>query len=336
MRVLITGGAGFIGSNFLRYVLKVQPDWEIFVIDAFKYSGHEENLVDLPPEKVKLFRIDISDKQRLFEVWKEIKPETVFHLAAESHVDRSILSPENFVQTNVYGTFCLLEAARLFGANKFIHISTDEVYGSISYPEKADENFLLHPSSPYSASKASSDLLALSYFKTYGTPVLITRSSNNYGPRQTPEKFIPLAIYNLLNDKPIPIYGDGQQIRNWIFVEDNCEAILQVALNGRIGEIYNIGSSEPKEVTNLEIAKKLCYLLGKSESLIKFVKDRPAHDRRYSIDCSKIIKELGWSQRTPFEKGLQMTVEWYQSNIQWLEAIRSKLDYFFKQNYENR
>ncbi|MCX7952508.1 MAG: dTDP-glucose 4,6-dehydratase [Deltaproteobacteria bacterium] len=335
MRCLVTGGAGFIGSNFVRFLLTRNLYDKVAVVDNLSYGGYLDNLNGVL-SVIDFFQVDISDYSSLAKVFEEFRPDHVYHFAAQSHVDRSILNPGQFISSNIVGSFNLFELSRIYKTQKFIHVSTDEVYGSANPGESFLESSPLDPSSPYSASKAGSDLLALSYYKTFNFPVVITRSSNNYGPYQLPEKFIPLAITNLLEGKPVPIYGTGMNIRNWLYVEDNCEAILTVGLHGATGEIYNIGGLHECEIPNLELAKILCDLLGRSYSLLEFVKDRPAHDLRYSLDSSKIKKQLNWEAKTKLRDGLHKTVEWYSTNRPWWEKRKKELEEYYKQNYGNR
>jgi len=318
--ILVTGGAGFIGSNFIRYLLQRYREYRVINYDALTYAGNLENLsgVDLSPRYI-FVNADICDDAAVERVLRDYRVDAVVHFAAESHVDRSILGPSVFVRTNVLGTSILLEAARQAGIQRFIHVSTDEVYGSLEATGKFTEATPLHPNSPYSASKASSDLIALSYFRTYGTPVIVTRCSNNYGPYQFPEKLIPLMIANALNDKPLPVYGDGLNVRDWLYVEDHCSALDVVLHKGKEGEVYNIGGDN--EQANIEIVKLILTELDKPHSLITFVKDRPGHDRRYAIDAAKIEKELGWKPSHTFEKGIRETIRWYRSNKEWWQRI---------------
>jgi len=315
MKIVITGGCGFIGSNFIRYILEKYPSYKILNIDKLTYAGNLENLKDIEKNpNYKFLKKDICEKD-LEEFIDDY--DVIVNFAAESHVDRSIYQPEIFLKTDILGTFNLLEICKKKNI-RFIQISTDEVYGSI---EKGsfEENSNLNPSNPYSASKASADLLTLSFFKTYKVAVNIIRSCNNYGPYQYPEKFIPLMITNAIENKKLPIYGDGLYIREWIFVLDNCKAIDIILHKGKEGEIYNVSSEF--SIPNIEIAKKILKYLGKSEDLIEFIKDRPGHDRRYSIKCEK-IKKLGWSAETDFEKGLAFTIEWYIKNKNWWRKIK--------------
>lgn len=313
MRILITGGAGFIGSNFVRYMLEKYPDDEIVVLDKLTYAGRIENLQDVM-DKITFIRGDICNRE---DVEKVGDCDVIFNFAAETHVDRSIIDAGVFVKTDVLGTYMLLEYARKNDVEKYIQISTDEVYGSI---EKGSfkETDMLDPSSPYSASKAGADSLVRAYYKTYGLPTLITRSSNNFGPYQYPEKLIPVLILNALHDKPLPIYGEGKNVRDWIHVLDNCEGIDFIFQRGKIGEAYNIGAGNEKE--NIEIANLILKALNKPESLIRFVKDRPGHDFRYSLNCEK-IKKLGWKPRYEFDDALKETIRWYVENEWWWKPL---------------
>ena len=334
MKILVTGGAGFIGSNFIRLVLESNPNYSIVNYDKLTYAGNLANLESVAEKPNYSFvKGDICDAASLQTAMRGC--EAVVHFAAESHVDRSIYEPTPVIQTNVTGTFILLEAARKSSVQRFVHISTDEVYGDIPPGVFADEDFPLHPSSPYSASKAGADLLVRSYIRTYKFPALITRSSNNYGPFQFPEKFLPMMITNALDDKPLPVYGDGKQQREWLHVEDNCRGILQVLEKGKIGETYNIGGLDVEE--NLAMVGRLLVLTGKPDSLLSYVQDRPGHDRRYALHCKKIETELGWRPAIPLEDGLRQTIEWYQNNTQWIHNVRAGgyLSYYEKY-YENR
>ena len=320
MKILVTGGAGFIGSNFIRYVLQVKTDLAIVNYDKLTYAGNLANLHSVAGHPHYQFvKGDICDAPAVEAAMRGC--DAVIHFAAESHVDRSIYEPAPVIQTNVTGTFTLLEVARRLSVSRFVHISTDEVYGDIPPGTYADEDFPLQPSSPYSASKASSDLLIRSYVRTYKFPALITRSSNNYGPYQFPEKFLPLMITNALQGEPLPIYGDGKQQRDWLHVEDNCRGILAVLERGRIGEVYNIGGSHVEE--NLSIAQRLLRLIGKPETLVRYVADRPGHDRRYALDCTRIRTELAWKPGVPLEDGIRQTIQWYQDNGKWLADVRA-------------
>jgi dTDP-glucose 4,6-dehydratase len=314
MKILITGGAGFIGCNFVRYMLQERPDCEIVVLDKLTYAGRLENLRDIK-DKIEFIKGDICEKKR---VEKAINGcDLVFNFAAETHVDRSILEAGVFIKTDVIGTHVLLEMSRKHDVEKFVQIGTDEVYGSIKKGSFGEES-PLDPSSPYSASKAGADLLVKAYFKTYGLPVLITRSTNNFGPYQYPEKLIPLLTINALLNKPLPIYGDGLNVRDWIYVLDNCSAINLVSEKGKFGEIYNIGAGNEK--TNLEVTRLILKVLSKPESLIKFVKDRPGHDWRYSLEIKK-IRKLGWKPDSSFESALKTTVNWYKENSWWWKPL---------------
>lgn len=320
MKIMVAGGAGFIGSNFIHSLLKKYDDIEIVNYDKLTYAGNLDNLRDVENDlRYHFVKGDICDKEVVEKVIKEHEVEQIINFAAESHVDRSITGPEPFIRTDVFGTFTLLEASRKFDIEKYIQISTDEVYGSI---EKGSfkESDPLSPSSPYSASKASADLLVNSYFVTYGLPALITRSSNNFGPYQYPEKLIPLFIIKALHNEFLPLYGDGLQVRDWLYVEDNCEAIDLVRRKGKNGEIYNIGAEN--EHTNIEITNIILKELNKPASLIKHVKDRPGHDRRYSIDSNK-IKKLGWTPKRSqdFEKSMRETIQWYINNEWWWRKL---------------
>jgi dTDP-glucose 4,6-dehydratase len=336
--LLITGGAGFIGSNFVRNTLAARPDWHIINLDALTYAGNPANLADLPAEQAERYRFihgDIRDSLLLERLFETEDLDGVVHLAAESHVDRSILGPEAFVETNVVGTFRLLEACLKAwerrgrpGGYRFLHISTDEVYGSLGPEGLFTENTPYDPSSPYSASKAASDHLVKAYFRTYDLPILITNCSNNYGPYQFPEKLIPLIILNIIEVKPLPVYGDGKNVRDWLYVADHCDALLKVLEEGQPGETYNIGGSAERQ--NIEIVHSLCDLLdtrlGRSDSarkLIRFVTDRPGHDRRYAIDAAKLKRDLGWSPKHAFEGALEVTVDWYLNHMDWVESVRS-------------
>ena len=334
--ILVTGGAGFIGSNFIRYLLQQHPTYRAGNFDLLTYAGNLENLagVDVSPRYF-FVKADICDKESVDKVFREHAIDAVVHFAAESHVDRSILGPSVFVQTNVLGTSVLLEAARQSGVERFVHVSTDEVYVSLGAAGKFIETTPLHPNSPYSASKASSDLLALAYFHTFHTPVIVTRCSNNYGPYQFPEKLIPLMIANALNDKPLPVYGDGLNVRDWLYVEDHCSALDTVLHKGKEGEIYNIGGNNEKK--NIEIVKLILQELEKPESLITFVQDRLGHDRRYAIDASKIKNELGWEPTHTFEIGIRETIHWYLSHKEWWQRILSgEYQQYYSKQYGER
>ncbi len=316
MRLLVTGGAGFIGSCFVRQRLERNPDDSIVVLDKLTYAGRRENLRDVPEERLEFVEGDIADRDAIAAAIEGC--DAIVNFAAESHVDRSIESPGEFITTDVFGSFVLLEAAREAGI-RHLQISTDEVYGSIedgSFTERSP----IDPSSPYSASKAGGDLIVQAFHRTYGADVLICRSSNNYGPFQHPEKLIPLCVLNALAGDPLPVYGDGLQVRNWLYVEDNCAAIATVLERGEAGEVYNVGG--PDELPNIEAVRGILELTGRDESLIEYVTDRPGHDRRYSLDSEK-VSALGWKAEVPFDEGLRRTVEWYRDNEWWWGPIRS-------------
>ena len=334
--VLVTGGAGFIGSNFVRYFLKAHADTTVVNFDKLTYAGNLENLAGLEANpRYHFVKGDICARGEVDTALKKFSVDTVVHFAAESHVDRSIVGAAVFVETNVLGTQVLLDAAKDLGVKRFLHVSTDEVYGSLGETGKFTETTPLHPNSPYAASKASSDLIALAYHHTFGFPVVLTRCSNNYGPYQFPEKLIPLMIANALANKPLPVYGAGTNVRDWLYVLDHCTAIDAVLDRGAIGQVYNIGGSN--EWKNIDIVKLLLKKLGKPESLIAFVKDRPGHDLRYAIDATKITKELGWRPSVTFEEGLGATVEWYLSNESWWRRIISgQYQEYYRKMYENR
>jgi dTDP-glucose 4,6-dehydratase len=329
MKLLVTGGAGFIGSNFIRYMLNKYPDYEIINLDKLTYAGNLDNLKDLKKNRRHTFvRGDICDSRVVNRLASRV--EVMVNFAAESHVDRSILEAGQFIRTDVYGTYVLLEAARKYHHRRYIQISTDEVYGS-TLGEGFSETSPLSPSSPYAASKAAADLMVLAYWTTHRLPVLITRSSNNFGPFQHPEKFIPLFITNALDEKPLPLYGDGKNVRDWIYVLDNCEAIDLVLHQGKDGEVYNIGMGN--EYANIQIAERILKTLGKPLSLIQYVKDRPGHDRRYALNCQR-LKSLGFSARTTFNEGLTHTVRWYEKNAAWWKKIkRGKFKKYYQKAY---
>jgi dTDP-glucose 4,6-dehydratase len=322
MNLLLTGGCGFIGSNLVRLLLAERPGLRVVNLDKLTYAGNAENLADLVGNpRYRFVRGDIGNGELVAELVRSEKIDAIVHLAAESHVDRSILSPAVFIETNVRGTQVLLEAARELGVERFLHVSTDEVYGSLGPTGLFSEETPLAPSSPYSASKAGSDLLALAYAHTFGMDVVVTRCSNNYGPYQFPEKLIPLMIANALEDRPLPVYGDGQNVRDWIHVEDHARGLLAALEQGKRGEVYNFGASSERR--NLDIVKGVLRLVGKPESLIQYVKDRPGHDRRYAIEAAKAKRELGWAPRHRFEEALAATVAWYREHRGWWERIRS-------------
>ena len=332
MNVLVTGGCGFIGSNLVKYLRRHRPTWQVVNLDKLTYAGNLQNLADLEDDAGHRFaRTDITDREAVQRLIRSHSLDAVFHLAAESHVDRSILSPEVFIHTNVLGTQVLLEACQQTGVKRFVMVSTDEVYGSLGPTGRFTESSPLEPSSPYSASKASADLLALAYHRTFGIDVVVTRCSNNYGPYQFPEKLIPLMIVNALHDQPLPVYGDGGNVRDWLNVADHCQALVLALEKGKAGETYNIGGGT--ELRNIEIVKRILALLNKSENLIRYVKDRPGHDRRYAIDASRAKAELGWSPAHTFDQGLEETVRWYVDNRSWWQDVISGAyrDYYEKQ-----
>lgn len=351
--ILVTGGAGFIGSNFIHFLIENEPTWKIVNVDALTYAGNLENLSDIPKENYSFIHGDICDQTLIEKILLDYKIDTIVHFAAESHVDRSIEGPGAFVQTNIVGTYNLLEVARHiwkteegYSGKRFHHVSTDEVFGMLSNQDPAFmENTPYSPNSPYAASKASSDHLVRSYHHTFGLPITITNCSNNYGPYQFPEKLIPLIILNAVNGRPLPIYGDGQQIRDWLFVKDHCEGIVAVIKNGLVGETYNIGGEN--QYPNIKIVKKICKLLDEylpespyfpHENLITFVKDRPGHDFRYDMNISKIRRELGWSPSYSLEDGLAFTVKWYLNNQEWIEKVTGKKAFsdWLSINYQKR
>jgi dTDP-glucose 4,6-dehydratase len=351
--ILVTGGAGFIGTNFIRYALEKRPDWHIVNLDCLTYAGNITNFESLPAEwedRYTFVHGSICDGRLLETLFSQNAFDGVFHFAAESHVDRSITSPEAFIETNALGTFRLLEASlkmwdrRGRPAFRFLHVSTDEVYGSLGAEGYFTEKTPYDPSSPYSASKAGSDHLAKAYHRTYGLPVLVTNCSNNYGPYQFPEKLIPLMILNIVEQKPLPVYGDGHNIRDWLYVIDHCAALLQVFTKGRAGETYNIGGNSERR--NIDVVHQLCYILDKrlgrsggdgSRHLITFVKDRPGHDRRYAIDAGKLKKELGWKPHYKFEEALEETVDWYLKHTEWVDAVQSgEYRRWIEKNYAER
>jgi len=332
--LLVTGGAGFIGSNFIHYALREHPNWDITNLDKLTYAGNLENLKGVQDQPGYHFvKGDIADRKLVDRLLSQ-GFDVIVNFAAESHVDRSILDASPFIETNIKGTQVLLEGAKKHGIQRFIQVSTDEVYGSTDKGFFTEES-PLSPSSPYSASKTAADLLSLAYFKTHHLPAIITRCTNNFGPYQFPEKLIPLAVTNALEDKPIPVYGDGLNVRDWIFVDDHCRALDVVIQKGQPGQIYNIGGGNEK--TNLELIHKLLELLDKPRSLMQFVTDRPAHDRRYALDCTKITAELGWKPAYSFEKGLKATVDWYLKNGPWWRSIKSgEYAKYYKEMYLKR
>ncbi|WHY76917.1 dTDP-glucose 4,6-dehydratase [Neobacillus sp. WH10] len=336
MKLLVTGGAGFIGSNFVRYMVNKYPNYQIVNLDLLTYAGNLENLKDIEKAPNYTFvRGDIADREFINGLFQTEKFDYVLNFAAESHVDRSITDPGIFVQTNIQGTLALLDAAKTFGVAKYLQVSTDEVYGTLGETGYFTEETPLAANSPYSASKAGADLLVRAYHETFGLPVNITRCSNNYGPFHFPEKLIPLMIINALHDKELPIYGDGLNIRDWLHVEDHCQAIDLVLHNGRDGEVYNVGGNN--ERTNIDIVKTILKQLGKPESLMKFVKDRPGHDRRYAIDATKLRTELGWSPKYNFDTGIEQTINWYLNNEEWWKNIISgEYQEYVKSQYGDR
>ncbi len=338
-KILVTGGAGFIGSNFVYYILRNHPEDEIVCLDALTYAANIHTLNEaMKDERFKFIKGDIRDRQAVFALFESEKPDIAVNFAAESHVDRSIENPGIFLETNIIGTSVLMDACRKYGITRFHQVGTDEVYGDLPL-DRPDllfrEDTPIHTSSPYSTSKASADLLALAYYRTYSLPVTISRCSNNYGPYQFPEKLIPLMIHNALHDKPLPVYGAGLNVRDWLYVEDHCKAIDMIMRNGRDGEVYNVGGHNEK--SNIEIVKIILAELGKPESLITFVEDRKGHDRRYAIDPAKIRTELGWKPETMFADGIRRTIRWYLDHPDWMEEVTSG-DYvtYYEQMYGNR
>ncbi len=339
MKIIVTGGAGFIGGNFVHYMLKNHPEDEIICLDALTYAGNMETLEPVMGNpKFKFVKGDITDRKMVFELFETEKPDVIVNFAAESHVDRSIEDPEIFLKTNILGTEVLLDACRKYGIKRYHQVSTDEVYGDLPL-DRPDlfftEETPLHTSSPYSASKASADLLVQAYHRTFKVPVTISRCSNNYGPYHFPEKLIPLMIANALNDKKLPVYGKGENVRDWLYVEDHCHAIDLIIRNGRVGEVYNIGGHN--ERTNLQVVKTVIKELGKSEDLIQYVTDRAGHDMRYAIDPTKIKNELGWEPETTFDEGIRKTIKWYLDNKPWWENIISgEYQNYYSKMYDNR
>jgi len=320
--LLITGGAGFIGSNFIHYIARKYPEYRIINLDKLTYAGNLENLRDIENNpNYKFIKGDICNRKLVEEIFKYNKVDVIINFAAESHVDRSIEDPGVFIQTDIYGTYVLLEAARKYDSKIFLQISTDEVYGSIENGSFREDD-PLKPSSPYSASKAGAEMIVRSFFKTFGTPIIITRTTNNFGPYQYPEKIIPLFVTNLIDNIKVPLYGDGMNVRDWIYVDDNCGALDLVLHKGRVGEIYNIGARNEKP--NIWITKEILKLLDKPESMIEPVEDRLGHDRRYSVDCTKLRKDLGWETQYDFEEALKKTVNWYAANENWWRPLKKK------------
>lgn len=323
MTIIVTGGAGFIGSNFVFHMLQAHPDYRIVCLDKLTYAGNLSTLEPvLQQDNFRFVKADICDRQALDELFQEEKPDIVVNFAAESHVDRSIENPGIFLETNIMGTAVLMDACRKYGIQRYHQVSTDEVYGDLPL-DRPDlfftEETPLHTSSPYSSSKASADLLVMAYYRTYGLPVTISRCSNNYGPYHFPEKLIPLMIANALADKPLPVYGNGENVRDWLYVEDHCRAIDLIIHNGKVGEVYNVGGHNEKR--NIDIVRIICQELGKPESLIVHVEDRKGHDRRYAIDPAKIHRELGWLPETKFEDGIKKTIKWYLEHKKWWQDI---------------
>ncbi|MCS7061617.1 MAG: dTDP-glucose 4,6-dehydratase [Anaerolineae bacterium] len=335
--VLITGGAGFIGSNFVRYALEKHTDWRVVVFDKLTYAGNLDNLKDIAEKfagRYAFVRGDIADREAVFAVMRDHRPALIVNFAADTHVDRSLMEPGTFIMTDVYGTYVLLEAAKEFNVERYHQISTDEVYGDIPEPQRSTEQDRLHPSSPYSASKAGGDLMCLAYGRSFGVPVTITRGSNNIGPYQYPEKVVPLFVTNAIDDLPLPLYGDGLQMRDYQYVLDHCDGIDVVIEKGQAGEIYNVGSGV--ETRNIDMAHAILDLLGKPYSLIRPVKDRPGHDRRYALDVSK-LRALGWSSGHTFAQAIEKTVRWYVDNEWWWRKLKSGeyLEYY-KRQYGSR
>lgn len=339
MKIIVTGGAGFIGGNFVYYELENHPEDEIICLDKLTYAGNMETLSKaMENSKFKFVKGDIADREFVYQLFESEKPDIIVNFAAESHVDRSIENPEIFLKTNVMGTQVLMDACRKYGISRYHQVSTDEVYGDLPL-DRPDlfftEDTPIHTSSPYSASKASADLLVLAYYRTYKLPVSITRCSNNYGPYHFPEKLIPLIISKALDDQPLPVYGKGENVRDWLYVEDHCAAIDLVMRKGKVGEVYNVGGHNEK--TNLEVVKTILKQLDKPESLITYVTDRPGHDMRYAIDPTKIHRELGWLPKTKFDDGIKQTIDWYLNNKEWWQNILSG-DYqnYYQTMYGNR
>jgi dTDP-glucose 4,6-dehydratase len=333
MNLLVTGGAGFVGSAFVRHVLTHDDDARIVTVDKLTYAGNLENLAPIADNpRHRFVQADVCDAVALSEILSEAAFDAIVHFAAESHVDRSILSPSPAIETNVKGTATLLDAARSFRVPRFLLVSTDEVYGDIAAPLEADESFPLKPSSPYAASKAGGDLLALAYARTFKTPVVITRASNNYGPYQFPEKLIPLMIVNAMQGTPLPIYGDGMQVRDWLYVDDHCRGILAALKHGRDGEVYNIGGN--CALANIDVVRRVLEIVGAPASLMTMVSDRPGHDRRYALNSEKLARETGFVPEVPFDTGLIATVAWYRDNAAWIDRVRSgEYRDYYQRNY---
>ena len=339
MVIVVTGGAGFIGSNFIFYMLKKYPDYRIICLDKLTYAGNLSTLAPVMDHvNFKFVKADICDRDAVYQLFENEKPDMVVNFAAESHVDRSIENPEIFLETNIIGTAVLMDACRRYGIERYHQVSTDEVYGDLPL-DRPDlfftENTPIHTSSPYSSSKASADLLALAYYRTYGLPVSVSRCSNNYGPYQFPEKLIPLMIVNCLNNKQLPVYGEGLNIRDWLYVEDHCKAVDLIIHKGKAGEIYNVGGHN--EMKNIDIVRLICQYLNKPESLITYVTDRKGHDMRYAIDPTKIHDELGWYPETKFEDGIIKTIQWYLDNREWWQTIISgEYQNYYEKMYGDR
>ena len=339
MTIIVTGGAGFIGSNFIFHMLEAHPGNRIICLDKLTYAGNLSTLKPMTDNpRFRFVKLDICDREGVFKLFEEEHPDIVVNFAAESHVDRSIVNPQIFLETNIIGTSVLMDACRKYGIARFHQVSTDEVYGDLPLDQPDlffTEETPLHTSSPYSSSKAGADLLALAYHRTYGLPVTISRCSNNYGPYQFPEKLIPLMIINCLKNKPLPVYGKGLNVRDWLYVEDHCKAVDLIIHKGREGEVYNVGGHN--EMHNIDIVKLVCKELGKSESLITYVTDRKGHDMRYAIDSAKIQNELGWVPETNFADGIKRTVKWYLEHRDWWEEIVSgEYQYYYEKMYKHR
>lgn len=339
MKLIVTGGAGFIGGNFVHYMLQEHPGDQIICLDKLTYAGNLSTLADVMDHpNFQFVKMDICDRDSVYGLFEKEKPDVVINFAAESHVDRSIENPEIFLQTNIIGTSVLMDACRKYGIQRYHQVSTDEVYGDLPL-DRPDlfftEETPIHTSSPYSSSKAGADLLVMAYYRTYGLPVTISRCSNNYGPYHFPEKLIPLMIINALHDRPLPIYGDGLNVRDWLYVEDHCRAIDLIIRKGKVGEVYNVGCHN--EMRNIDIVKLICQELGKPESLITHVTDRKGHDRRYAIDPEKIHRELGWLPETKFADGIKKTIQWYLTHQKWWEDIISgEYQNYYQKMYENK
>ena len=339
MKLIVTGGAGFIGGNFVHYMLQEHPGDQIICLDKLTYAGNLSTLADVMDHpNFQFVKMDICDRDSVYGLFEKEKPDVVINFAAESHVDRSIENPEIFLQTNIIGTSVLMDACRKYGIQRYHQVSTDEVYGDLPL-DRPDlfftEETPIHTSSPYSSSKAGADLLVMAYYRTYGLPVTISRCSNNYGPYHFPEKLIPLMIINALHDRPLPIYGDGLNVRDWLYVEDHCRAIDLIIRKGKVGEVYNVGGHN--EMRNIDIVKLICQELGKPESLITHVTDQKGHDRRYAIDPEKIHRELGWLPETKFADGIKKTIQWYLTHQKWWEDIISgEYQNYYQKMYENK